>query len=88
MPGKEECVLVQFGSQHKYLESFRFFDYGTIKHIDYGAMVLLNILNIIIVVLYVFQNTYRPFLVPCYNIIQRIVFRFVIIIVVFIFISK
>ena len=38
--------------------------------------------------LYLFQTIYRPFLRSCYNIIKRIVFNFVVIIVVFIFISK
>ena len=50
-------------------------------------IVLINIL-LIIVVLYLFQSTYRPFLIPYYNIMQCIVSSFVITIVVFIFISK
>ena len=50
-------------------------------------IILINIF-IIIVVLYLFQSTYRPFLIPYYNIIKCIVFNFVITIVVFIFISK
>ena len=48
---------------------------------------LINIF-IISVVLYLFQSTYRPFLIPCYSIIHCIVFNFVITIVVLIFISK
>ena len=50
-------------------------------------IILINIF-IIIVVLYLFQSTYRPFLIPYYNIIKCIIFNFVITIVVFIFISK
>ena len=50
-------------------------------------MVLINIF-IIIVVLYLFQSIYRPFLIPYYNIMQCIVFNFVVTIVVFISISK
>ena len=41
-----------------------------------------------IIVLYLLQSAYRPFLIPYYNIIQCIVFNFVIVIIVFIFISK
>ena len=50
-------------------------------------IVLINIF-IIIVVLYLFKSIYRPFLIPYYNIMQCIVFNFVITIVLFIFISK
>ena len=49
--------------------------------------VLINIF-ITIVLLYLSQNTYRPFLILCFDIMQCIVFNFVIIIVVFRFISK
>ena len=38
--------------------------------------------------IYLFQSTYKPFVIPCYNIIQCIVFNFVVIIAVFTFISK
>ena len=38
--------------------------------------------------LYLFQSKYRSFLIPCYDIIQRTVFSFVIIIIVFMFILK
>ena len=50
-------------------------------------IVLINMF-IIIFMLYLFQSTCKPFLIPYYNVMQCIVFNFVIIIVVLIFISK
>ena len=41
-------------------------------------IILINIF-IIIVVLYLFQSTHKLFLIPCYSIIQCIVFNFAII---------
>ena len=48
-----------------------------VNHVFRHTFLLIIKIFIIIVVLYLFQSACRPFLIPCYNIIQCIVFSFV-----------